>query len=324
MTRITFITLSIATVLLAARVVQAQQVYPDRAVKLVVPFAAGGSTDLLARSVAEKLSVLWKQPVTIENRSGLGGVMGSDLVSKSKPDGYTLLIGTATTHSVAPTLTPGLPYDVGRDFAPVTELVTIPQLLSVHPSMPIQSVRELVAYAKARPGRFTYGASAGSAPNMAMELLASRASIKVFRVPFRGSGPAMDDLLSGQLSGGFDVIMTTLPHMQAGKLRTLAITSARRSPLAPQVPTLAESGFPGFEANVWFGLFAPAGTPPGVVAKISEDSRRVLNEPGMRAKLESSGFEVVASSPQAFGERVRGDILKWRKVIVDANIKVEQ
>lgn len=302
----------------------AQEAFPGKPVTLVVPFAAGGSTDLLARTLAERLAATWRQPVQVENRSGMSGLAGSEAVARARPDGYTLLIGTATTHAVAQTLYPRLPYDVLRDFQPVAELVTIPQLLSVHPSLPVRSLQELVAYAKARPGHLSYGAGAGAAANMAMELLAARAGIRLQRIPYKGSGPAMADLLTSQLPVGIDVIMTTLPHLQAGRLRSLAVSSARRSPLAPQVPTVAESGFPGFEASVWFGLFAPAGTPRRVVEKISEDSRRVLLEPAMRERLESGGFEIVASSPAVFSVRVKDEVGRWRKVIRDGGIKLDE
>lgn len=313
----------LAAALFAATTASAQDIYPSKLVKLVVPFAAGGSTDLLARSLAERLSDVWKQPMIVENRNGAGGTIGSGVVAKSNPDGYTLLLGTVTTHAVAQTLHPKLPYDVQRDFEPISELVTIPQLLSVHPSLPIRSVQELVSYAKSKPGEITHGNATGAAAHMSMELLASRAGIKTLHVPYQGSGPTMVALLGGHLAAGFDVIMTTLPHMQAGRLRPLAVTSPKRSPLAPQVPTVAESGYPGFEASVWFGLFAPAGTPPNILNKISEDSRRVLTEPKMREKLEAAGFEIIASSPNAFTARLKDDIQKWRKVILDTNIKPE-
>jgi tripartite-type tricarboxylate transporter receptor subunit TctC len=307
----------------AAVTASAQDAYPSKVVKIVVPFAAGGSTDLLARNLAERLGESWKQAVIVDNRAGAGGVIGADAVAKSKPDGYTLLLGTVTTHAVAQTLYPKLPYNIQRDFVPITELVTIPQLLSVHPSLPVSSLQELVAYAKSKPGEIAYNGSVGTTPHMSMELLAARADIKMLPVPYRGSGPAMTDLVAGQLQASFDVVMTTLPYMQAGRLRVLAVTSAKRSPLLPQIPTVAESGYPGYESDVWFGLFAPAGTPPLIVSRISADVRTVLTEPKMRQKLEATGFSIVASSPNEFAVRVRDDIQKWRKVIVDANIKAE-
>ncbi len=314
---------SLALTFSAVNAAAAQDVYPNKLVKLVIPFSPGGSTDLLARSLAERLTETWKQPVIIENRPGASGAIGSAAVAKATPDGYTLLMGTATTQTIAPALNPKLPYDVSRDFVAITELVKIPQLLSVNAALPIYSVRDLVAYAKSKPGELTHGGNTGSGAHMAMELLASRAGFTALHVPYKGSGPTMVDLQGGQLNAGFDVIMTTLPLMKGGRLRVLAVTSAKRSPLLPQVPTVAESGYPGFEASIWFGLLAPANTPPSVVNKISEDSRRILAEPAMRAKLEAAGFEIVASSPAEFSKRLKEDAQQWRKVIVDNKIKPE-
>lgn len=323
MKRIKAAVLALAIAALGAASASAQEAYPSKVVKLIVPFAAGGSTDLLARTVADRLGEMWKQPVIVDNRAGGNGIVGSAVASKAKPDGYTLLMGTATTHAVAQTLYPKLPYDIQRDFVPITELVIIPQLLSVHPSVPVHSVQELVAYAKSKPGQVSYAGGKGSTTAMSMAMLTSRAGVQMLEVPFTGSGPAMNAMLGGHVESMFDVLMTTLPHMQAGRVRTLGVTSAKRHPLAPNVPTVAEQGFPGFESSVWFGLFAPAGTPPEVVRKVAEDSRSVLTDPKMKEKMESAGFEIVASSPSAFAVRVRDDIAKWRKVIIDANIKFD-
>ena len=309
--------------LLLTTVVLAADVYPAKLVKIVVPFAAGGSTDLLTRSVAQQLSEIWKRPVVVENRAGGGGIVGSEYVMKSPADGYTLLLGTNTTHAVAATLYSKLPYDLRRDFAPITEIASIPLILSVHPSIPVKSVKELVALARAKPGDLNFGGGTGAAAHMAMELFESMAQIKMMHVPYKGSGPAMIDLLGGHLSLGFDALMTTLPYAQTGKLRTLAASSAKRSPVAPQIPTVAESGYPGYEAILWFGLFAPAGTPADVVRKINEDTARGLVAPKMRETLASQGLDIIASSPADFTVRVDREIVKWRKVILDARIKLE-
>ncbi len=300
----------------------AAEAYPAKTVRIVVAFAAGGSTDLLARNVAQRLSESWKQPVIVDNRAGGGGIVGSDYVAKSPADGYTLLLGTNTTNAVAASLYAKLPFDPQRDFAAITEIATIPQMLSVHPTIPAKSLKDLVALAKARPGELNYGtAGNGSTSHMAMELFQSVAKIRMTHVPYKGTGPAMIELLGGHLSLMFDVIMTSLPHVQTGKLRTLAVSSLQRSPTTPQVPTVAESGYPGFEAIVWFGLFTPAGAPPEVVRRISEDTARVLNMPSMRELLAGQGLEIVASNPAVFAARVDGEIIKWRKVIQDAGIK---
>ncbi len=302
---------------------QAADAYPSKLVKIVVPFAAGGSTDLLTRSVAQQLSEAWKRPVVVENRAGGGGIIGSDFVVKSPADGYVLLLGTNTTHAVAATLYAKLPYDLRRDFAPITEIASIPLLLSVHPSIPVKTVRELVAIAKAKPGELNFGGGTGAAAHMAMELFQSMAKIKMVHVPYKGSGPAMIDLLGGHLSLGFDAVMTTLPYGQSGKLRTLAVSSLKRSAVAPDVPTMAESGYPGYEAILWFGLFAPAATPPEIVRKIQEDTARSIAAPKLREVLASQGLDIIASTAADFATRVDREIIKWRKVILDAGIKLE-
>ncbi|MGZ5091673.1 MAG: tripartite tricarboxylate transporter substrate binding protein [Burkholderiales bacterium] len=308
----------------ANSIVWSAESYPVKAVRLVVPFAAGGSTDLLARNVAQGLNESWKQPVIVDNRPGGAGIVGSDHVAKSAPDGYTLLLGTVSTHAAAATLYTKLPYDPQRSFSPITEIAYIPQLLSVHPSIPVKSVKELVSLAKARPGALDYGtAGSGSASHMAMELFNSMANIKLVHIPYKGTGPALTDLLGGHLSLMFDVIMTSLPHVQSGKLRSLGLSGIKRSPLLPDVQTVAESGYPGYEALVWFGLFAPAGTPPEIVRRIQEDMVRALNTPKMRELMASQGLEVTASTPAEFNTRVASEIAKWRTVIQQAGIKLE-
>ncbi|MDB5808890.1 MAG: hypothetical protein JWN94_1012 [Betaproteobacteria bacterium] len=308
---------------MASGAASAAEAYPAKLVKIVVPFAAGGSTDLLTRSVAQQLNEAWKRPVVVENRAGGGGIVGSEYVVKSPPDGYVLLLGTNTTHAAAATLYPKLPYDLRRDFAPITEIASIPLILSVHPSIPVNSVKELVALAKSKPGALNFGGGTGAAAHMAMELFESMAKINMVHVPYKGSGPAMIDLLGGHLSLGFDAVMTTVPYAQAGKLRMLGVSSLKRSPAAPQVPTMAEAGYPGYEAILWFGLFAPAGTPADVIKKIYEDTARGVAVPRMRELLASQGLETIASSPAEFAARVDSEIIKWRKVILDAGIKLE-
>ncbi|MFC4273605.1 Bug family tripartite tricarboxylate transporter substrate binding protein [Achromobacter aloeverae] len=302
---------------------RAEGTYPDRPIRMIVPFSAGGSTDQVARTLAEGLGRLWKQPVIVENRDGASGIIGSRIVAESKPDGYTLLFGTQTTQAVVPHLFARLPYDAQRDFVPVTELVAIAQLLSVPASSPFQSLGELVAYAKSHPGALTFGGGVGATPHMTMELLMSHAGIKMLGVPYKGSALAMNDLLAGRLDSMFDVIMTTLPHTRAGKLRTLAVTSYHRHPLLPAVPTVAESGYPGFETDVWFGLFAVKGTSPEIVRKIAADSKTVLADPQRRKTLTDVGFEIITSSPEDFARYTLAESEKWEKVIKSANIKME-
>jgi tripartite-type tricarboxylate transporter receptor subunit TctC len=298
--------------------------FPVRQVRIVVPFAAGGSTDLLARNIAQRLNEAWKQPVIVDNRAGGGGIVGSEHVVKSPADGYTMLMGTVTTHAVSASLYRKLPFDPQRDFAPIIEIAHIPQMLSVHPSIPVRSVKDLVALARSRPNELNYGtAGAGSASHMAMEYFQSMAKMKLVHVPYKGTGPALVELLGGHLGLMFDVIMTSLPHVQTGKLRTLGISGLKRSPVTPDVPTIAESGYPGFEAMVWFAFFAPAGTPADAVRRINEETARALQSARMREILASQGLEVVAGSPADLGKRVASEIEKWRKVIAAAGIKLD-
>lgn len=302
----------------------AVDIYPSKVVRVVVPFAAGGSTDLLARNIAQRLSESWKQSVIVDNRAGGGGIVGSEHVMKSAPDGYTLLVGTVTTHAVSASLYRKLPFDPQRDFTPIIEIAHIPQMLSVHPTIPVRSVKELVALARSRPGELNYGtAGSGSASHMAMEYFQSMAKIKMVHVPYKGTGPALVELLGGHLAMMFDVIMTSLPHVQSGKLRTLGISGVKRSPITPDVPTIAESGYPGYEAMVWFGFFSPAGTAPDVVRRINEETARSLQSPKMREVLASQGLEVVAGTPAELANRVSTEIAKWRKVIQEAGIKLD-
>jgi len=315
--------LLIGCTLFPALSAMAQEVYPSKAVTLVVPFAAGGATDLLGRIVAERLGAVWKQSVIVENRGGASGAIGSAYVARAKNDGYTILLGTASTHAVAQTLNPKLPYNVQRDFVPISEVATSPLVLVVHTSVPAKSVKELVAYAKSKPGDVAYDGSPGTAPHMAMELLAARAEMKMMAVGYKGSAPALTDLVAGQLQTAFTDVPMALSYIRGEKVRALAVTSTKRIPLLPQVPTVAESGYPGYDADVWLGLFAPAGTPPEIAKKISVDLQKALSEPGARKKLEDAGFNLVATSPDEFAIRVRDDIQKWRKVITDANIKLE-
>jgi len=302
----------------------AAEAYPSKLVRVIVPFAAGGSTDLFSRSVAQLLNEAWKQSVIVENRPGGGAIPGSAVVAKAPPDGYTLLVGTVTTHAVNVALYPKLPFDVQTDFAPITEFAYIPQLLSVHPSLPVKSVRELVALARSRPGEINYASGGvGATPHMSMELFQLVSKTKMTRVNYRGSGPAMIGMLTGEAQVMFDVAVTSLPHMRTGKLRTIAVTTLKRLAVVPEIPTIAESGYPGFEALVWFGLFAPGGTPADIVRRIQETVAAGLNAPKMRDRLIGQGFEIVASPPAEFSKRIAVEIEKWRKVVQANNIKVD-
>ena len=298
--------------------------YPSKTVRIVVPFPAGGSTDLVARNLAQRLSELWGQPVVVENRAGVAGVTGSDFVSKATADGYTLLVGSLSTHAVAPSLYAKLPYDPIKDFVHLTELVSIANSVSLHPSIPARSLKELVALAKARPGQLSYASNgSGTSNHLATELLKTRAGISLLHVPFRGSGPAMIDLLGGHISMMLDVVMTSLPHIKTGKIRGIATTGLTRSAVLPQAPTVAESGFPGFEAMVWLGYFGPGGLPKELAAKLNADAVNVLNSPKMKPALTEQGWDVVANTQAQFPARIRDEIVKWRKVVQDSGAKVD-
>jgi len=306
----------------AAQESLAQNGYPDKVVKIVVPFAAGGSTDLFARVLAERLGVLWNQSVIVENRPGASAAIGTEVVAKSKGDGYTLLLGTATSHAVAPALVPTLPYNVLHDFVPITEMATAPFVLLVHPTLPVKTLKEFIAYGKSKPGVISYNGAPGTGPHMAMELLLARAGgVSMQSIAYKGTGPAMIDLVSGQLHAGFNDVPASLSFVREGRLRALAVTGTKRTPLMPDVPTVAESGYAGYDADAWFGLFAPATTNPQIVSKIAADIRTALSEPAARKKLEEGAFSMVLSSPSQFEMRVRNDLQKWRKVVSDNNIK---
>jgi tripartite-type tricarboxylate transporter receptor subunit TctC len=305
-------------------VAYAAEPYPTKTVRIVVPFPAGGSTDLVARNLTQRLSELWGQPVVVENRAGVAGVAGSDFVAKAAADGYTLLVGSLSTHAVAPSLYGKLPYDPLRDFAHLTELVAIPNAMSVHPSIPARSVKELVALAKVRPGQLSYASNgSGTSNHLATELFKVRAGINLLHVPYKGSAPALIDLLGGHVSMMFDVVMTSQPHIKTGKIRGIATTGLARSAVVPGLPTVAESGFPGFDAIVWLGYFGPAGLPQALAAKLNADAVSVLNAAKMKAALNEQGWDVVANTQAQFTARIRDEIVKWRKVVQDSGARAD-
>ena len=313
-----------AAALLPGAPAHAAEPYPAKPVRIVVPFAAGGSTDILARNIAQRLNESLRAPVIVENRPGGGAVVGAEHVARSAPDGYTLLMGTNTTHAVAPHLYSKLPYNPLRDFVPVAEVAYNPQFLDVHPSIPARSVKELIALARARPGQLNFGsAGQGTTAHMAMELFRSMAKVDLVHVPYKGTGPALIDLIGGHLSLMFDVVLTTLPHMRAGKLRVLGVSSLQRVEVAPDVPTIAESGLPGYEALVWFGLFVPAGTPPELVNRLASEVGAIVRQPKLRETFALQGLTPVGSSSADFTERVRKEHALWGKVIGEAGIRLD-
>jgi tripartite-type tricarboxylate transporter receptor subunit TctC len=296
--------------------------YPSAPIKLIVPFAPGGFTDVVARLVAEKLTPALGQPVIVENRMGAGSTIGTDYVAKSAPDGYTLAL-ISTTHVIAPWLYKKLPYDAINSFAPITKLVDSPYVLVTNPNVPARNVSELIALAKARPGQLDYASSGnGSSQHLAAALFATMADIKINHVPYRGSGQALNDIIGGQVSMGFLGVTAALPQIAGGRLRPLGVTTTKRSPDLPQVPTLDEAGLKGYEATIWLGLIAPAGTPKPILDKLHDATAKVLQEPESRKALAGAGLELSLTSEEAFGELLKTESAKWGKVVRDTGASV--
>ena len=307
--------------LVGALPVHAQN-YPVRPVRMIVPFSPGGATDVPARILGQRLSEALGHQIVIDNRPGAGGVLGADAVAKAPPDGYTLLL-TATTHVISASLYKKLPYDAIRDFAPVMLIGSGPNVLTVHPSLPAKNVRELIALAKARPGKIDYASSGnGSSQHLFGALFMSLADIRMMHIPYKGSAPATTDLIAGQVSVGFPGIALVLPHTKAGRLRALAVTSAERSKAMPDVPSIAEAGVPGYAATLWLGLLAPRGTPPQIVQKLFDEIAKLLRQPEVESAYLATGTDITISNPEQFGLFVKAEYDKWAKVIkaVDAQV----
>ena len=309
--------------LAAAPFAHAQGAFPDKPVKLVVAFPPGGSTDITARLLATKLSDAWHQPVVVENKPGASANLGTAFVAKSPPDGATLLLAT-TALSVSPSVAAQLQYDAVRDLAPVTMVSTIPNVLLVHPGVPARDVREFVAYARANPGKLNFAApGATSGQRLTFELLKQATGSDIVMVPYSGGAPALQAVLAGQVQAMVTNVVEAAPHVKAGKVRALAVTTAKRAPMLPDVPTIAETVAPGVDTSVWQALFAPAGTPPAVVQKIARDVAAVLALPDVKDKLAGMGMDIVPGSPEALGAFLRQDIAAWQRVSRTANIQPE-
>jgi tripartite-type tricarboxylate transporter receptor subunit TctC len=310
-------------VLLFAATQAFAQAYPSKPIRIVVPYPPGGFNDTLGRTLAAKFQEAWGQPVIVENKPGANTVIGTDSVAKSQPDGYTLLI-VAFPFAVTPSLLNTMPYDTVRDFQPVILAATSPNLLVVHPQVPINSVKELIAAAKAKPGSLSYASTGnGSSNHISMELFKTLAGVDIVHIPYKGSAPAVTDLLGGQVQVMFDNVPNVLPHVNAGKLRALAVSGAKRTPLAPDVPTVAEAGVPGYELTVWFGLVAPAGTPREIVQRLNAESLRILAMPDVRERFLAQGVEPLGSTPEQFADHIRSQMAKWSRVVRDAGVKAE-
>jgi len=298
--------------------------YPSKAIKLVVPYAPGGGADSVARIVARKVSENIGQPIVIENKGGAGSIVGTEVVAKAEPDGYTLLLGQSGPISINPAVYKNLPYDPVKDFTPITMTTAYPYILVVNSELPAKSLQEFVALAKSKPGAMNYGSTGvGAANHLVAELFNSKAGLKMTHVPYRGTALAVGDLLGGQLTMVFGDPISVLPHIKSGKLRALAVTSLERSPVAPEVPTVAESGYPGFEALAWHGILAPARTPPAIVKKLNEEVAKALGDPETRALLVNQAMQTVGSTPEEFAAFIQKDIAIWKAVAAAANVTVE-
>lgn len=298
------------------------QTYPAKPIRIIVSVAAGGGVDTTARIVGQHLTQAWGQQVVIENRPGAGGTIAAEAVARAAPDGYTLLMASSGA-----AITPGLyklPYDAVTDFAPVTVVVVAPSVLVVHPSLPVRSVKELIAFAKARPNELLFASSGNGSPaHMGLELLKLMTGIKMVHVPYKGTAPSITDLVGGRVSATASSVVSTMPHVNAGRLRALAVTSGKRSLGVPQLPTVAEAGIPGFANDVWYALFAPAATPRNIVARLAEEISRAIAQPDLRERMLAAGLEPLGNSPDEFAAYFRAEVAKWSKVIREAGVRLD-
>jgi len=300
------------------------QAYPGKTIRMIVPFPAGGATDIVARLVAQKLGETLGQQVIVDNRGGAAGTIGSDLAAKAPADGYTILVGTSSTHAIAQSLYAKLSYDSVKDFAPVVGLATATIVLSTHPSVPVKTVKDLIALAKAKPNALSFASSgSGGVSHLVGEMFKAQAGVQMLHVPYKGDAQALADLAGGQVSLEFGTALSFLPYIQSGRLKALAVTSLQRSAVMPEVPTVAESGLKGFEALQWFGVFAPAGTRPDVVARLNSEIVKILQTADMRERLAKLASEVMANTPEEFAAFQKGEIAKWAKVVKDSGARID-
>jgi len=301
---------------LAPLAAQAQAAFPSKALTIVVPFSAGGTTDILARVVGQYMAKDLGQPVIVDNRAGAGGNIGAQMVARAAPDGYTLLMGTVGTHAINQSLYKKMAFDPIKDFAPLSRVALVPNLLVANPSQPYKSVKELIAYAKANPGKVSFASSgSGTSIHLSGEMFQQMAGVDMQHIPYKGSAPALTDLLGGQTAIMFDNMPSVIGHVKAGKLRPLAVTTPQRSPALPEVPTIAEAGVPGYSATSWFGLLVPAGTPAPVIAKLNGSILKALADPEVRKKLAEQGAEPHGEKPEQFAEFIRSETAKWGETV---------
>lgn len=303
---------------------QAQAAFPERPVTLVVPFAAGGSTDVVARVIAEKMSADLGQQVIVQNVAGAGGSLGAGNVARAEPDGYTILMGTVATHALNPLILKSKPYDAEADFTPVSLLVLVPNVLVVNPELPAKSVQELLALLKAEPDKWSYASSGNGTPlHLSGELFKSMAGVTMEHIPYKGSGPALNDVLGNQVSIMFDNLPSSSAHIKAGTLKALAVTTAERAPSFPDIPTMAEAGLPGYETYTWNALFAPKDTPKDVVDRLNAAAVKAMADPGVAERMKEFSATIVASSPDELATHVKAEVAKWTPVVKDANVQMD-
>jgi tripartite-type tricarboxylate transporter receptor subunit TctC len=300
------------------------QTWPAKPIRLIVPFPPGGGNDTVARSIAEQASPALGQSIVVDNRPGAGGIIGAQEAAKAPPDGYTLFLGGVGSHAVNPNLHAKLPYDPVKDFAPITLVASAPSVLVVTPSLPARSIAEFAAYARANPGKLNYASNGnGSSSHIAAVLYETMAGVKMVHVPYKGLGPALTDLLGGRVELMFNSIVAILPHIQAGRLRALAVTSKKRSPLLPDVPALAESGLPDYEAGSWYGILAPAGTPPAIIERLHSEIIKAVRTPEVEKRLAGEGAEIIASTPEQFAAHIKTELARMREAVRAGGIRVE-
>ena len=309
----------------AAAAADAATAYPSRPIRVIVAYTPAGTTDILARLVGQKMTETWGQSVIVENRPGANGNIGTEIAARATSDGYTLLMATSATHGINVTLYPKLAWHPQRDFEPISLVATVPNLLVVNNALPVKSVKELIAYARAHPGKLSFGSpGVGSTGHLSMELFKTLTGTNMVHVPYKGSAGVLADVTAGQIQLTMDNIPVYLPQTKAGKIRALALSSSQRVAAAPEIPTVAEAGVPGFEAGAWFALFAPAKTSKAIVQRIAAETQRILKAPDVTERLASLGAQPVGSTPQELAAFNASEITKWRKVIQDANVKLEQ
>lgn len=321
---VNLVSVFLAALLLGFPALANADAYPAKTIRIIAPFPPGGPADILSRIIAGKLSQSWGQQVIVENRPGAGGNIGAEAAAKSEPDGYTLLLGFVGTHAINPSLYAKMPYDNVKDFEPVAQVATVTIVLVVHPSVAASSVKELIALARAKPGQLAFGSPGNGTPqHLAGELFNAMAGVDMLHVPYKGAVPALTDLLGGRISMIFSSMPPALPHVHNGKLRALGVTSLERTPAAPELPTIAESGVPGYVVNNWYGILAPRGTPKEVVAKLNAEIVKIMKMPDVKENLSAQGAESFTSTPEQFATYIKDETAKWAKIVKSSGARID-